>query len=95
MDSVVRGHHIYKRVWTPVMGEKLALKAEDDNSSDARAVAVCKNGDVVGHVPRESAKTVWFFLKRGGNGECAISGRRKKGKGLEVPCTYTFLDLTP
>ena len=57
MDSVVRGHHIYKRVCTPAIGEKLAIMAEDDNSSDARAVAVCKNGDVVGHLPRESAKS--------------------------------------
>ena len=45
---------------------------------------------MVGHLPRETAKIVWFFLRRGGSGWCKITGRRKKGIGLEVPCVYTF-----
>jgi len=44
---------------------------------------------VVGHLPRETARIVWYFLKAGGNGCCEVT-RRKKGKGLEVPCVYTF-----
>ena len=90
LESVVRGHHIYKRIWTPVLGERLQVKVEEDNSNDARAVAVQKCGVVVGHLPREIARIVWYFLKRGGLGWCEITGRRKKGKGLEVPCVYTF-----
>ncbi len=90
LESVVRGHHVYKRVWSPVMGEQLVLKCEEDNENDSRAVAVLKNDVVVGHMPRETARTVWFFLKRGGTGKCEIIGRRKKGKGLEVPCVYSF-----
>ncbi len=23
LDSVVRGHHVYKRIWTPTVGEQL------------------------------------------------------------------------
>ena len=49
-----------------------------------------KDGIVVGHLPRKTARTVWFFLKCGGTGRCAITGKRKKGNGLEVPCVYTF-----
>ena len=90
LESVVRGHHIYKRVWTPMLGKKLQIAIEDDNSNDARAVAVQKHGMVVGHLPRETAKVVWYFLRRGGSGWCEITGRRKKGIGLEVPCMYTF-----
>ena len=44
LESVVRGHHIYKRIWTPVLGEKLQIKIEEDNHHDARPVAVTKDG---------------------------------------------------
>ena len=40
LDSVVRGHHIYKRLCTPVIGEQLDVVHEDENKHDARAVAV-------------------------------------------------------
>ena len=50
-ESVVRGHHIYKikTVWTPVIGEELPVEREEDNQHDQHAVAVVKNGDIVGH----------------------------------------------
>ena len=47
--SVIRGHHIYKSVWTPFIEEELMVEAEDGNE---HAVAVKKDGCVVGHVPR-------------------------------------------
>ena len=90
LDSVVRGHHIYKAVWTPVVGEVLAVQAEEDNSEDQYAVAVLKAGGVVGHVPREYSRIFYYFLRHGGTIECAVSGHRKHGVGLEVPCMYTF-----
>ena len=41
--SVVKGHHIYKASWTPVIGEELpAAQAEDRNDHDEHAVAVTK-----------------------------------------------------
>ena len=49
IESVVRGHHIYKISWTPVIGEELMLEAEDCNEHDKHAVAVMKDGHVVGH----------------------------------------------
>ena len=30
-DSVVRGHHVFKSVWTPSLGEVLSVKEEEDN----------------------------------------------------------------
>ena len=63
MESVVRGHHVYKRIWTPCVGEQLQLKHEEDSSNDLKAVAIVKDGIVVGDLPRESAKTVWLLLK--------------------------------
>ena len=31
VESVVRGHHIYKRTWTPVLGETLQIEMEEKN----------------------------------------------------------------
>ena len=39
-DSVVRGHHIYKVYWTPVIEVELTLITEDDSEHDEHAVAV-------------------------------------------------------
>ena len=61
MESVVRSHHLYKRIWTPRVGEQLQLKHEKDNSNDVRAVAIAKDGIIVGHLPRELARTVFCF----------------------------------
>ena len=90
LESVVRGHHVYKRIWTPVVGQELQVAVEENNTHDSRAVAVRKGRTVVGHLPREVARSVFFFIKRGGTCKCEITGRRKKGNGLEVPCIYTF-----
>ena len=90
LESVVRGHHVYKRVWRPATGEQLKLIREECNEHDPRTVAIMKDERVVGHIPQYIAKTVWFFLRRGGSGMCEITGRRKKGNGLEVPCVYSL-----
>ena len=39
-ESVVRGHHVFKRIWTPVVGEILAVDVESGNAEDRYAVAV-------------------------------------------------------
>ena len=85
-NSVVRGHHIYKSIWTPYIGEVLPAAVEDGNEEDQYAVAVCKGGIVVGHTPRELSRILYFFLRHGGSIECRITGHRKCGVGLEVPC---------
>ena len=49
----------------------------------------------VGHIPREVSKVAWYLLTHGGEIACEVTGRRRRsvapGKGLEVPCIYTFL----
>ena len=82
------------RVWTPHVGEILSTRKEPGNRHDKLAVAALKDDHIVGHIPREVAKTAWYFLEHGGEIQCEIIGRRRRsdvlGKGLEVPCTYTF-----
>ena len=90
IESVVRGHNVYKISWTPVIGEELMLEAEDTNEHDEHAVAVMKDGHVVGHVSRTMSKVSWLFFKRGGRIMCRITGKRKLEVGLEVPCIYIY-----
>ena len=40
IHSVVRGHHVYKNIWTPYVGEMLVLQREIGNVHDRFAVAV-------------------------------------------------------
>ena len=54
IESTVRGHHVYKSLWTPVIGEELRVQIED-NPFDNFAVAIWKDV-IVGHVPRELAR---------------------------------------
>ena len=91
VDSVVRGHHIYKSIWTPFLGEVLRAEMEEGNGEDRYAVAILKDGGiVVGHVPCSFSRTFYLFLRHGGSIECRITGHRKIGIGLEVLCTYTL-----
>ena len=39
-NSVVRGHHVYKDIWTPFVGEILHVEQEDDNPEDCFAVCI-------------------------------------------------------
>ena len=43
LHSVIRGHHIYKRIWTPVVGEELLLQRDLTNSYDIFAVGIMKD----------------------------------------------------
>ena len=49
IESCVRGHHVFKRTWTPCVGEELSCKRESDKNKDPYAVAVMRRGTVVGH----------------------------------------------
>lgn len=92
-SSVVKGHHIYKFVWTPVIGEELQTKLEQNNEHDRHAVAVMRDDQIVGHLPRSISRVSRFFLSRGGVIVCRVTGKRRHGDGLEVPCVYVYHGL--
>ena len=39
VDSAIRGHHIYKEIWTPFVAEILSWKVEPGNIHDPYATA--------------------------------------------------------
>ena len=74
------------------MGESLRLRREPTNSVDKHAVAVIKDGDVVGHVPYNLAPRFSQLLMRNANkaftemmGKEVNSGA---GYGQEVQCVF-------
>ena len=93
-SSAIRGFHVYRYNWTPVVGEKLGSAREYGNPNDKRAVAITKGNITVGHVPMEISKIVWYFLRKGGRMTCTVRGKHIRSRlaqgGLEVPCSMTF-----
>ena len=91
IESCIRGHHVYRARWTPVLGEQLQCHREIDNNRDRYAVAVRKDTLTVGHLPKRISELAWYFLRIGGSITCEVSGRRcysydlPQG-GVEVPC---------
>ena len=72
LESVVRGYHVYQTMWEAAICEELPCKAEGGNCSDRFAVAVVKDGIVVGHVPRIFSAACTIFLKRVGVILCRV-----------------------
>ena len=89
-ESVIHGHHVYKTIWTPEIAEILHCEQETGNTEDSYAVSIVKGDTIVGHVPHEKSRIVWYFIEHNGIVNCEVTARRKHGKGLEVPCIYCF-----
>ena len=53
VEAMVRGYHVYKDVWTTVVGEELPSQREDGNRDDPFAVAVVRGEAIVGHVTKK------------------------------------------
>ena len=87
VDSVVRGHHIFKEIWTPFIGEDLECKRDVSNTRDAYAVGIMRQEEtgliaIVGHVPRKISVACSLFLQREGNIRCIITGNRQYSRDL-------------
>ena len=71
------------------MEEVLFCEPEYNNKHDPFAVAVRKNGLIVGHVPREFARDFRREIDKGKTITVTVTGRRtNNGRGLVVPGTY-------
>ena len=71
VDSCIRGHHVFKSIWTPTMGEQLEI----GNIKGLYAVAVFRDRTIVGHVPRKISAACALFLQREGSIHCVVTGK--------------------
>ena len=54
------GHHVYLSAWTPTIGEVLVVlvvKKERKNEHDQHAVAVIRDGAIIGHASQAITRT--------------------------------------
>ena len=101
IDAFVMGYHVYKKNWTPSVGDELQGFMESTNKLDKYAVAVeGKDGNVIGHLPLgksgKFANTIFYFLKADKSHLCKIRIIGKAinagdGLGMKVPCRLFFL----
>ena len=100
--AAIRGFHVYSRVWLPHLGQHLSVEREHGNVEDRFAITVREHSGtgtnedrpLVGHLPRELSKVLWYFLFHRGVVECEVTGRRQRSPleqgGLEIPCCITL-----
>ena len=75
-DSFVHGHHVYKDDWTPTLGEILECKREPQKEKALNAVAVTRDGKVVGHVPLIYTRYVSRLLElESSSVSCEVKGK--------------------
>ena len=82
VDSIVRGYHVFKEIWTPFIGEDLEYKRDASNIRDAYAVGIMRQEEtgstaIVGHVPQKISAACSLFLQRAGSFRCIITGNRQ------------------
>ena len=64
------------------MGETLSYARERGNRNDIFAVAVKKDAEAVGHVPRHISCICNLFIRRGGLLSCSVTGARRYSSDL-------------
>ena len=101
VPGIIRGYHVYQRIWTPFVGEKATTTREPGNQHDPYAVAVLEYQTLctVGHLPREISKECSFFIRRNGVIDVEVTGPRQKSAipdmGMEIPCLLSFTHADP
>ena len=91
LDSFITGFHVYKEKWLPDDGQILIAEKQPDNKYDPYAVAVKKEGVVIGHLPRDERHVIFFFLQTDYTAKCiaTITGNPVNlgdKLGQKVPC---------
>ena len=76
-DLCVCGYHIYEAIWWAVVGETLACKKEPQNIHDRYALAVKKDGNMIGHLPKIVSRVYSLLTRGGGSIHCTVSGTRR------------------
>ena len=75
VESMVRGYHVYKDIWSAAVGQRLPCKQERGNPHDPYAI---EGSVIVGHVPREISAVCSLFLRRIGTSLlCEVTGGKR------------------
>ena len=97
-DTGLRGYHVYRDQWKPYISQPINFDQENDNIHDNFAVAGsgllprAQNVTIVGHIPRELSRYIWFALELGAKVTGTVKSDRHRPSpllqgGLEIPVT--------
>ena len=89
---------MYKDDWSPSVGDEFELEIEELNRHDRYAAAIKVSGDIVGHVPREFSKIVYYFIKNGSRVTGEVRAKRQRSSyeragdtmSIQVSLTKSF-----
>ena len=93
--AAVRGFHVFRKIWKPVLNQLLDCFHEQGNDFDYFSIKTCEkdNKKTVGHLPREISSPTKFLIDRGARvtAEITSSHYRKSPllKGGLVWCKVT------
>ena len=105
-QSIVRGHHVYKSIWSPYAGETLMAYPDGRPEAleyDKFAVEIYKikekekdmeeQEELVSHVPVELSSLIYNFLNASSENRMTVevTGKRKQEVGLVVPANFNAL----
>ena len=99
LETFIKGHHVYKVIWTPKQGEQLDVLMEPDNRMGKFAVCVKINEKIVGHLKKGTsggfAKTIFYFMRSDAYSSAwaKVTGKRCNlgdGVGMQVPCKLSL-----
>ena len=67
-ETQIKGHHVYKKIWTLELGENLEVQFEPENPVDKYAVCLkIDNGALVWHLKKGKsgclANTIFYYLR--------------------------------
>ena len=76
MQTVMRGYHAYKEVYSATVGQVLPCQQERGNVHDQYSVPIVDENTVIDHVPQVISAVCLLFIRRNGVIACeVISGR--------------------
>ena len=97
-ETNIRGHHVYRSVWTPILREQLKCMKDDREEAkdhDENAIHVYKiNAEtkdlLVGHITCEISKLIHPFIKtdKFNSVVATVTRKRKREMGLIVPARF-------
>ena len=99
--TIIRGHHVYKNIWTSSLGQVLKAKPDERKEAmgyDKYSIGVFKQSEeddsqliLVGHAPVELSRILNQYLKadEGSSIYVEVTGKRKREVGLVVPAKFS------
>ena len=89
------GYHVYRTIWDAAIGEDLVCEREPSNEHNRYAIAIKKDGVIIGYLPQKISRLCTLFLWRGSSIACHVAGPRRYSAdlsqgGLKISCVLRF-----